>query len=118
MACSNDDAGIRDAQAPGRVAPDRIRHPGGGRKSCADADPGLRAALDALVDPATRGDPESPLRWTCKSTRRLAGELARHGHPVSSGTFARLLRRAVSRLQANPKTRERAAHPDPPAQFE
>src|SRR5258708_1099806 len=111
-------AGIRDAQAPARLAPDRIRHPGGGRKSCADADPGLRAALDALVDPATRGDPESPLRWTCKSTRRLAGELARPGHPVSWGTVARLLRRAGYSLQANRKAREGSAHPDRNAQFE
>jgi hypothetical protein len=111
-------AGIREVQAPARLPADRVRHPGAGRKPLAVADPGLLAALDALVDPATRGDPESPLRWTCKSTRRLAEELTGRGHPVSPSTVARLLAQAGYSLQANRKTREGAAHPDRNAQFE
>jgi hypothetical protein len=75
-------------------------------------------ALEALVDPATRGDPESPLRWTCKSTRTLAGELTAQGHPVSCMTVGRLLRRAGYSLQGNRKTKEGDSHPDRNAQFE
>ena len=70
----------------------RARRPGGGRKRVADTDPGLKAALLALVDPESRGDPESPLRWTTKSTRHLAAELAAAGHPVSAPTVAALLK--------------------------
>lgn len=110
-------AGIRETRQPTRRAPDRIRRPGGGRKPLTAADADLGLALDALTDPATRGDPESPLRWTCKSTRRLADELTRQGHPVSPGTVARLLRDAGYSLQANRKTREGAGHPDRDAQF-
>src|SRR5262245_54814159 len=69
----------------------RVRRPGGGRKSLAEHDPGLLDALEALVDPVTRGDPMSPLRWTCKSADRLASELAASGHPVSERTVGRLL---------------------------
>src|SRR5207249_4720473 len=98
--------------------PDRVRRPGAGRKALAATDPGLPPALDALVDPATRGDPEAPLRWTCKSTRRLAEALTRQGHPVSPRTVARLLRAAGYSLQANRKTSEGARHPDRNAQFE
>lgn len=111
-------AGIREAQANLRLSPDRVRRPGAGRKALAATDPGLPPALDALVDPATRGDPEAPLRWTCKSTRRLAEALTRQGHPVSPRTVARLLRAAGYSLQANRKTREGARHPDRNAQFE
>ena len=68
----------------------RARRPGAGRKDITETDPGLVRALLALVDPAARGDPESPLRWTVKSTRSLAGELARQGHKVSDRTVARL----------------------------
>jgi Rhodopirellula transposase DDE domain len=68
-----------------------IRRPGAGRKPLVETDPALPAALDALVDPATRGHPETPLRWTCKSTRKLAAELCRQGHPVSDRTVAGLL---------------------------
>ena len=75
------------------------------------------AALEALVEPATRGDPESPLRWTCKSTRRLADELRGQRHSVSAGTVALLLRKAGYSLQANRKTREGTGHPDRNAQF-
>jgi len=96
----------------------RIRRPGGGRPHRVDTDLGLGAALDALVEPLTRGDPEGPLRWTCKSTRRLAEELRRQGHPISAGTVAALLREAGYSLQANRKTREGATHPDRDAQFQ
>ena len=67
--------------APEAPLPERLRKPGAGRKCVADVDPQLPAALELLVDPATRGDPMSPLRWTCKSTTQLAGELTREGHP-------------------------------------
>jgi len=96
----------------------RVRRPGGGRKCLTESDPGLLAALEALIEPTTRGDPESPLRWTCKSTRLLADELTRQNHPVRARTVAKLLREADYSLQANRKTREGASHPDRNAQFE
>ncbi len=96
----------------------RLRDPGGGRKPLTEIDPGLQEALDALVDPATRGHPESPLRWTCKSTRMLARELLRQNHPVTDRTVAALLKEAGYSLQANRKTREGLSHPDRNAQFE
>ena len=96
----------------------RVRRLGGGRKALTETDPGLRAALEALIEPTRRGDPESPLRWTCKSTRRLADELTRQNHPVSARTVAKLLLEADYGLQANRKTREGASHPDRNAQFE
>jgi DDE family transposase len=111
-------AGIREVQAPSRLPAERMRRPGAGRKPFAQSDPPLLAALDALVDPVTRGDPESPLRWTCKSTRRLAEDLTCQGHPISPSTVARLLSKAGYSLQANRKTREGSAHPDRNAQFE
>jgi hypothetical protein len=96
----------------------RIRSPGGGRKPLTETDPGLWQALDGLVDPATRGHPESPLCWTCKSTSKLAQELQHQGHAVSDRTVAHLLKQAGYSLQANRKTREGASHPDRNAQFE
>ncbi len=96
----------------------RVRRVGGGRHSLTESDPGLLAALEALIEPTTRGDPETPLRWTCKSTRRLADELTRQKHPVHANTVASLLREAGYSLQANRKTREGASHPDRNAQFE
>ncbi len=111
-------AGIRELRAPARLDAGRVRRPGAGRPPLTDADPGLPAALDALVEPVTRGDPQSPLRWTCKSTRRLADELTRQGHPVGPRTVARLLWQAGYSLQANRKTREGCHHPDRNAQFE
>jgi hypothetical protein len=111
-------AGAAELRGPSRLAVGRVRRPGAGRKPLGESDPELEAALDALVDPATRGDPESPLRWTCKSTRRLARELTRQGHRVSPSSVARLLREAGYSLQANRKTREGAGHPDRDAQFE
>jgi hypothetical protein len=113
-------AGLRELDLPeqDRAAEAcRIRRLGGGRRPLTASDPGLLAALEALVEPATRGDPESPLRWTCKSTRRLADELRGQRHPVSAGTVALLLREAGYSLQANRKTREGAEHPDRNAQF-
>ena len=109
--------GVAELDRPDVLAPDRSRRAGGGRKSAASADAGLAAALDALVDPVTRGDPMSPLRWTAKSTRTLANALSAAGHPVSNVTVARLLRDAGYSLQSNAKTREGAQHPDRDAQF-
>jgi hypothetical protein len=96
----------------------RVRHPGGGRKAVTATDPALVAALEALVEPHTRGDPQSPLRWTCKSTRQLAAALSGQGHAVGYRTIARLLGEAGYSLQANRKTREGSRHPDRNAQFE
>lgn len=95
----------------------RSRRAGGGRKRAVENDPGLLAALDALVDPGTRGDPESPLRWTCKSTRQLASALTADGHPVSDRTVAALLHQAGYSLQANVKTTEGSQHPYRDGQF-
>ena len=95
----------------------RARRPGGGRKRAADVDPGLRPALLALVEPEERGDPMSPLRWTTKSTRNLAGELTRQGHKVSADTVGDLLREEGFSLQGNAKTIEGKQHPDRDAQF-
>ncbi len=96
----------------------RVRRPGGGRRSLVESDPGLLASLEQLIEPATRGDPESTLRWTCKSTQRLATELTRQRHAVSPRTVASLLHSAGYSLQANRKTREGTNHPDRNAQFE
>lgn len=113
-------AGIGElrSQAAGAAATPGIRRPGGGRKHLVDTDLKLWNALDALIDPMTRGDPESPLRWTCKSTRRLAEELCRQRHPISDRTVAAVLVDMGYSLQANRKTREGATHPDRNAQFE
>ena len=99
-------------------APRRLRRPGAGRKSRTTQDEQLLQALDALVEPTTRGDPMSPLRWTCKSTRRLAKELGRQGHHVSHSTVGQLLKALNYSLQGTRKTREGTAHPDRNAQFE
>ena len=95
----------------------RIRHPGGGRKSVVDQHPELLAALEALVEPVTRGDPMSPLRWTCKSTRQLAAVLEQQGYSISPPTVANLLHDLGYSLQANTKTLEGTAHPDRDQQF-
>jgi hypothetical protein len=95
----------------------RVRRGGGGRKGAAALDAGLVPALLALVEPDERGDPESPLRWTTKSLRHLAGELARQGHPVSAPTAGSLLRENGFSLQGNAKTLEGDQHPDRDAQF-
>jgi hypothetical protein len=95
----------------------RARRPGGGRKRAADLDPGLRPALLALVEPDERGDPMSPLRWTVKSTRKLAAELTRQGHQVGADTVGDLLRAEGFSLQGNAKAIEGQRHPDRDAQF-
>lgn len=114
--------GIRElkerAAHPAAPASIRVRRVGAGRKPLTETDPDLLKALDALVDPATRGHPESPLRWTCKSTRKLAEELRRQHHPVSDRTVAALLPAEGYSLQANRKTAEGKQHPDRNAQFE
>jgi len=96
----------------------RSRRRGGGRKALAEVDPSLLHALDALIEPVTRGDPQSPLRWTCKSTQNLAAELTSQQHQVSARTVATLLKAQKYSLQANRKTREGRQHPDRNAQFE
>jgi len=106
------------AAHPGVEVSERVRREGGGRKRQTELDPDLPMALERLIEPATRGDPESPLRWTCKSTSRLASELTAEGHAVSASTVGRLLRAADYSLQSNRKTKEGADHPDRNAQFE
>ena len=96
----------------------RLRQVGGGRRRVTESDPGLLKALQALLEASTRGEPQSPLLWTSKSTRHLAAALAQQGHQVSHHTVARLLEDLHYRLQANRKTQEGSSHPDRNAQFE
>jgi transposase len=96
---------------------ERIRRPGGGRKRQVELDGHLLRALERLIGPSSRGDPMSPLRWTCKSTRQLSQALARQGHPVSHELVAQLLHQLGYRLQANAKTQEGKQHPDRDEQF-
>ena len=110
--------GIEQLASGQKAEPGRVRRAGGGRKPLTALDPQLVAAMEALVEPATRGDPQSPLRWTCKSTRRLAQELTAQGHPVSRTLVADLLQGQGYSLQSNRKTREGTHHPDRNAQFE
>jgi Rhodopirellula transposase DDE domain len=95
----------------------RVRRAGGGRKKAIDVDPEMLAVLDSLVEPDSRGDPMSPLRWTIKSTRQLAGELSRLGHRAGSSLVGRMLHYLGYSLQANAKVTEGAQHPDRDAQF-
>ena len=95
----------------------RVRWPGAGRKPAIVKDPTLVEDLEALVEPTTRGDPESSLRWTCKSLRRLAEALQQQGHQVSRTVVGELLNAAGYSLQANRKTKEGDSHPDRNAQF-
>jgi transposase len=114
-------AGLRELKLPAKkraAEAQRIRRPGGGRRLATDNDPELIEALEALIEPMTRGDPESPLRWTCKSTYRLAEELTQQDHPIGARTVAKLLHESGYSLQANRKTREGKQHPDRNAQFE
>jgi hypothetical protein len=112
--------GKAELARPSRVAAPvrRVRQQGGGRKRLSEQDPGLVAALDALVEPMARGDPMSPLRWTCKSTRRLAKELCQQGHQVSHTKVGQLLKELNYSLQGTCKTREGSAHLDRHAQFD
>jgi hypothetical protein len=110
---------LKERQAcPETSVSERVRRVGAGRKLITETDPTLLKALDALVDPVTRGHPESPLRWTCKSTRKLATELQKQKHPVCARTVAALLIEEGYSLQANRKTTEGKQHPDRNAQFE
>jgi transposase len=110
--------GISELAAPGSLPEGRVRRAGGGRKSAAEQYPGLREALEALVEPTTRGDPESALRWTCKSVRNLAEELRQQGYPISHQVVTELLHELEYSLQANRKVLEGSQHPDRNAQFE
>ena len=111
--------GMRElGQANGGSEKGRIRRSGGGRKRTVELDPSLREDLERLVEPTSRGDPESPLRWTTKSVRNLADELRQQGHKASHRMVAELLHELGYSLQANRKTLEGSAHPDRNAQFE
>jgi transposase len=110
--------GLKELQGSAERSAGRIRRPGGGRKKAKEKDPTLVADLERLLEPATRGDPDSCLRWTCKSVRHLADELVRQGHQVSYPVVAELLHDLGYSLQANRKTKEGSAHPDRNAQFE
>lgn len=110
--------GMADLKQPSRVAPGRVRRGGGGRKRARDPDPSFRTDLEKLLESTTRGDPEAPLRWTCKSVRNLTAELNRGHHAVSHQVVADLLHEMGYSLQANRKTTEGASHPDRNAQFE
>ena len=109
--------GIREIQRGSRPLAGRIRRPGAGRKSITQSDPRLVQALEALIEDQTRGDPESALRWICKSTRAIARELGKQKHPVSHMKVAQLLHGLDYSLQSNRKTEEGADHPDRDAQF-
>ena len=111
--------GVKDLSAKKlrTAAVGRVRNPGGGRKKVEVADAGLLSRLKLIVEENTAGDPMSPLKWTSKSTRTIAGELTRSGHPVSSVTVGRCLEEMGYTLQANVKTREGPRHPDRDAQF-
>ncbi len=109
--------GCDELQGKRVVAPERLRTPGGGRKSVIEKDPKLLEDLDRLLDPATVGDPESPLRWTSKSTVKLAKELQEMGHKISANTVSALLKELGYSLQGNRKTLEGSNHPDRDQQF-
>ena len=110
--------GIRELQARDKPLLGRIRRPGAGRKSITQSDPHLVQTLERLIDEQTRGDPESALRWICKSTRAIAQELGEQQHPVSHMKVAQLLHDLDYSLQSNRKTEEGADHPDRDAQFQ
>lgn len=112
--------GMKEARNPETIEQDRIRQPGGGRKPATEIDPELTKDLEQLISPDTRGDPQSPLRWTSKSTRNLADELRamKHGRSVSPNLVGRLLHDMGYSLQANRKTLEGTEHPDRDAQFQ
>ena len=110
--------GMAELKQPSQVEPGRVRRAGGARKKASDLDPSFRTDLEKLLESTTRGDPEAPLRWTCKSVRNLTAELNRGHHAVSHQVVADLLHEMGYSLQANRKTTEGASHPDRDAQFE
>jgi transposase len=109
--------GIAELKDPTSLAPGRIRRTGGGRKKAVDKDASLKSDLERLLESTTRGDPEAPLRWTCKSVRQVTAELTRMKHQVSHQVVADLLHALGYSLQANRKTKEGTNHPDRDAQF-
>ena len=109
--------GILELESRGKPMLGRVRRPGAGRKSITQSDPQLVQTLEALIDEQTRGDPESALRWICKSTRSIAGELGEQDHPVSHMKVAQILHGLNYSLQSNRKTEEGVDHPDRDAQF-
>jgi Rhodopirellula transposase DDE domain len=117
IAASTIGRGLGELDGDITIASDRVRRPGGGRKLRVVTDPALLPELMALVEPTERGDPMSPLRWTCKSTRNLATELTAQGHPISHTVVAELLKQQKFTLQGNSKTREGGDHPDRDEQF-
>jgi transposase len=110
--------GVAELKSPSTLEAGRIRRQGGGRKKAVDRDATLKTDLESLLESSTRGDPEAPLRWTCRSVRQLTGELKRAKHQVSHQVVADLLHELGYSLQANRKTREGSSHPDRNAQFE
>jgi hypothetical protein len=117
IAVSTIGRGLKDLAAASGLLPGRVRRAGGGRRPRVASNPGLLPDLMALVEPDERGDPMSPLRWTCKSLRQLAAELVARGHQVSRTVVGELLKDQKFSLQANSKTREGGDHPDRDAQF-
>lgn len=117
IAASTIGRGLAELDDPTPLDPDRVRRRGGGRKALTETDPQLVRDLERLVAPDERGDPMSPLRWTCKSLRQLARELRDMGHQISHTVVGELLKSLKFSLQANRKTREGADHPDRDAQF-
>ena len=109
---------LRESSTAPPLGPTRIRRPGAGRKRLSQTYPDLSGKLESILEPSTRGDPQSHLRWTCKSTRNLAAELTAMGCPASHVSVDRLLRQSGYSLQSNRKVREGAGHPDRNAQFE
>ena len=114
----NDLRGSQEDAGEDALPPWRSRHQGGGRPAAVKADPGLLSDLESLVEPTERGDPESPLRWTCKSTRKLAEQLRAKGHRVGERTVAAILHLRGYSLQSNRKTKEGGSHPDRDEQFD
>ncbi|MDD3141323.1 MAG: hypothetical protein PHX08_20470 [Lachnospiraceae bacterium] len=110
--------GCNELESGSSLSDDKIRAPGGGRKKNVNKDPTLLSNLEALIEPTSRGDPESPLRWTCKSLRNLVKELQNMGHKVSHSRVADMLRMLGYSLQANKKTIERTEPPDRNKQFQ
>lgn len=109
--------GCNELESGASLSDDKIRVPGGGRKKVVDKDPTVVSDLETLIEPTSRGDPESPLRWTSKSTRKLSEELKKMGHKVSHSRVADILRMLGYSLQANKKTIEGTSHPDRDQQF-
>jgi transposase len=117
IAASTIGRGLKELEAPAPPSPGAVRRPGGGRKSLSATNPRLLEDLNGLVEPSARGDPMSPLRWTCKSLRRLSAELKKLGHQISHTVVGELLKKQKFSLQANRKTLEGADNPDRDAQF-